>query len=60
MKKMRVLFALALSIGLLLGPTSCTVFFTKDNGKHKGFYKNPKNRHNPNYMDAGKSNGKRK
>jgi hypothetical protein len=49
-------------IGLLSGAASCTVFFTKDNGLHKGWYKNSNNPHHRNSTNPGrnKSRGKGK
>ena len=41
----------------LLSQTSCVVVHKSDNGKHKGWYKNPKNPHNPNSTNPGKSKG---
>jgi hypothetical protein len=60
MKKIGALLILTLSIGLLLGSTSCTVFFARDNGKHKGWYKNPDKGHNPNFADQGNHDNKHK
>jgi hypothetical protein len=60
MKKLKAILVLLFCLGFLFGSTSCAVFFTKDNGKHKGWYKNTNNPHNPNYMDQGKSNNRQK
>lgn len=50
------------SILLLISSTSCIVLYPhKDNGKHKGWYKNSNNPHNPNSTNpghSGKSKGK--
>jgi hypothetical protein len=60
MKKIRAFCVLVIFIGLLLGSGSCTVFFSKDNGNHKGWYKNPGNNHNAGYSDQGNHNNKNK
>jgi hypothetical protein len=52
MKRIHLLSALALSL-FLFSTSSCVV--KKDNGKHKGWFKNPNNPHNP--AHTGKSNG---
>jgi hypothetical protein len=54
MKKIRALLVLTLFTGILLGATSCTVFFSKDNGKHKGWYKNHDKGYNQGFADQGK------
>jgi hypothetical protein len=36
------------------------VLHKKDNGKHKGWYKNPNNPHHPNSTNPGNSKGKGK
>jgi hypothetical protein len=59
MKTLRIVVLLALITVLLFGATSCAIY-VKDNGEHKGWYKNPKKPHYVNYMDQGKSNGKHK
>jgi hypothetical protein len=45
MKHIRIL-AILMCCGILLNTTSC-VTVRKDNGKHKGWFKNPNNPHNP-------------
>jgi hypothetical protein len=45
---------------LLMSQTSCMVFYKKDNGKHKGWYKNSNNPHHPNSTNPGKSKGNSK
>lgn len=55
---MKTLAISVLCIGLLLNLTSCLVLVNKDNGKHKGWYKNPNNPHHPNSTNPGKSKGK--
>jgi ABC-type oligopeptide transport system substrate-binding subunit len=49
--------AIIFSIIFLLSQTSCIVFSKKDNGKHKGWYKNTNNPHHPNSTNPGKSKG---
>jgi hypothetical protein len=54
MKSKIILFPL---IWFLLGQTSC-IMLKHDNGKHKGWYKNPNNPHNPaSPKGPGKSGG---
>ncbi len=60
MKPFRTVIILALCAGLLFSVTSCTVFVKKDNGKHKGWFKNPNNPHNQDSTNPGKSKGKSK
>lgn len=47
-----LLFSTALSLN------SCVITTHKDNGKHKGWYKNKKNPHNPNTTNPAPKNGK--
>jgi hypothetical protein len=56
MKTVRTFAALALSIVLLWGVTSCVVVTKHDNGKHKGWNKNSKNPHHRNSTNPGKGN----
>ena len=58
MKLFRVVAVLALCAGLLFGATSCAVMVQKDNGKHKGWYKNSNNPHHPYSTNPGKAKGK--
>jgi hypothetical protein len=44
----------------LFSNSSCVVYHKKNNGKHKGWYKNPKNPHNPHSTNPGRGNGKNK
>jgi ABC-type oligopeptide transport system substrate-binding subunit len=60
MKKFKTLIALILCMGLLISSTSCSVHFAKDNGKHKGWYKNSNNPHHVNTTNPGKSKGSKK
>jgi len=53
MKPFKLLAAFALCLYLLLSQ-SCRVYVQKDNGKHKGWFKNSNNPHNPGH-GAGKS-----
>ena len=58
---MKTLFAFLVSASLI-GASSCVIIAPKhDNGKHKGWYKNPNNPHNPAHTDTKsappKSNG---
>jgi hypothetical protein len=55
MKKFRTLVILSLCTMLLFSATSCAVFVKKDNGQHKGWYKNSNNPHNPNSTNPRKS-----
>ncbi len=50
-------FAFILFIMFFLSQTSCVTYQKKDNGKHKGWYKNPNNPHHPNSTNPGKSKG---
>ncbi|UKN02276.1 hypothetical protein K6119_01925 [Paracrocinitomix mangrovi] len=40
--------------------SSCTVSIRHDNGKHKGWYKNPKNPHHPRSNNPGHKKHKKK
>lgn len=52
MKTIKTLAILIVCIGLLFSASSCTiVYFKKDNGKHRGWYKNPNNPHNPRHQN---------
>ena len=57
---MKKIIAAIMCTGILFFSTSCTVLiFKHDNGKHKGWYKNPNNPHNPahgNNPNPGNSN----
>jgi hypothetical protein len=55
MKKFKTIVIMALFLGLMSGAASCTVYFAKDNGKHKGWYKNSRNPHHPKKIKPGKS-----
>lgn len=67
MKLFRSAFAIFLVFALMLGSTSCLVFYPRtDNGGHKGWHKNRNNPHHPNTTNPGhtdnpgKSKGKGK
>lgn len=67
MKLFKTLVLMMFCFGLLSSVSSCAVIVTpdstrhgvtqKDNGNHNGWYKNPKNPHNPNH---GKDKGNHK
>ena len=48
MKKFGILAVLSLCTMLLFSAASCAVFVKKDNGQHKGWYKNSNNPHSTN------------
>lgn len=60
MKNIKTLVLLTVSLSLLA--SSCTVHVRHkhghDNGKHKGWYKNPNNPHHPKSTNPGKGNQK--
>lgn len=58
MKTVKTFVILALCMGFLFNITSCVVLVREDNGKHKGWYKNPHNPHHPHSTNPGKSKGK--
>jgi hypothetical protein len=58
MKSFKTIAALVLCIGFLFSVTSCVVFVKKDNGEHKGWYKNTNNPHNPHSTKPEKDNDK--
>lgn len=55
---MKTIVIMALGLFFLVNLTSCFVVLEKDNGKHRGWYKNPNNPHHPNTTNPGKSKGK--
>lgn len=60
---MKILRTLALSVlcaGFLFSATSCAVMVKKDNGNHKGWFKNSNNPHHPYSTNPGKAKGKYK
>ena len=60
MKTFRAVAILFLCLVLLFSVSSCIVFLKKDNGNHRGWYKNQNNPHNPNSINKGESNGRPK
>lgn len=55
MKSVRTTITLLVGIVLLFSVTSCVVLVGKDNGQHRGWYKNSNNPHHPNSTNPGKS-----
>jgi hypothetical protein len=51
MKNLKTIAILILLTAFVAATNSCKVV-KKDNGKHKGWYKNPKNPHNPKTTNA--------
>ena len=49
MKILRYIIVTGLCVLLLIHLTSCVVRVSKDNGKHKGWYKNSHNPHHRKY-----------
>jgi len=63
MKKVKAMLILIVFIvGLLISSASCVVLVKEDNGRHRGWFKNPKNPHNVFYSEPqkGKSRGNNK
>lgn len=60
MKNMKIFLALALTGAILLPLASCVVFVRKDNGRHKGWHKNPNNPHHPTTKNPGNNKGGQK
>ena len=61
MKIFKSLIALLIFSVVLTGFSSCLVLHTTEsgnNGKHKGWYKNSNNPHNPNTTNPGNGNSK--
>ena len=59
---MKILLSLAILILSILSfnsLTSCAVLVVKDNGAHKGLYKNSNNPHHPYSINPGKIKGNR-
>jgi len=57
-KTIRTIVLLVFCIGFLYSLTSCAVLVVKDNGKHKGWYKNSNNPHHPSTTNPGHNKGK--
>lgn len=68
MKIVKPFMILALCMGLLFSTTSCVVLvgkehrkeYRKDNGKHRGWFKNSNNPHNPNSTHEKKHKDKKR
>jgi hypothetical protein len=58
MKSSRIFAAILLFTAILFTAESCVVLVKDDNGKHKGWYKNPKNPHHPFTNNPGHSKRK--
>jgi len=58
MKKISKLFVIVMCLSFLFYTTSCVVLVPKDSGKHKGWYKNKNNPHNPQTTKPGKTKNK--
>lgn len=57
MKIFKTISIMSLSVFLVINLTSCFIVLEKENGKHKGWYKNPNNPHHPETTNPGKSKG---
>jgi hypothetical protein len=58
MKSLKAISLMFLTV-ILFNLTSCLVLTpASNNGKHKGWYKNPNNPHHPNSTNPGTPNGK--
>lgn len=60
MKNFRPVILMIVYLAFLFCSTSCVVFSKGDNGRHKGWQKNPNNPHHQNSTKPGKSKGKSK
>lgn len=63
MKTFKAIITISLLLFIYLSQTSCvyrTTVVKKDNGKHKGWFKNPNNPHHPNSTNPGNAKGKSK
>jgi len=63
MKSFKTISALTFSLLFLITQTSCQVVSDNgsgNNGKHRGWYKNPNNPHNPNTTNPGEGKTKSK
>jgi ABC-type oligopeptide transport system substrate-binding subunit len=60
MKRFKTIAVLLLCMGFLFSTTSCVVLVKENNGKHKGWFKNPNNPHHPYSTNPGKSKGNHK
>ena len=59
MKSFKKITILVFCVGLLFATSSCVVV-RKDNGLHKGWFKNRNNPHHPNSTNPGKAKHKKK
>lgn len=55
MNSFRPAITILFCIVILFSVTSCIVLTGKDNGHHRGWYKNSNNPHHPNSTNPGKS-----
>lgn len=53
MRTGKVIMTMILNVSLCLGMMSCIVVHKHDNGKHKGWFKNPNNPHHPGSKNPG-------
>ena len=65
MKTLKISFTIVLGLWFALSSTSCFLVVTKDSGKHnngkqKGWYKNPNNSYHPLIIKVDKPNKKHK
>ncbi|MDQ3192237.1 MAG: hypothetical protein M3Q58_11655 [Bacteroidota bacterium] len=60
MKFLKRIAVVVLLAGLIFNLSSCIILYPKDNGKHKGWFKNSKNPHHPHSTNPGKSKGNKK
>ncbi len=60
MKQFKTIACIIMLTAFFLSNSSCVVVHGNDNGKHKGWFKNTKNPHNPNSTNPGKGNGRNK
>jgi hypothetical protein len=58
MKTIKTIAIFSLFNLFLFNASSCIVFVKKDNGKHKGWTKNPNNPHHPASTNPGKAKAK--
>jgi len=58
MKYSKIIFAIFLFAAFLFTSGSCTVLLKENNGKHKGWYKNPKDHHEIVSTNPGHSKGR--
>ncbi|HET6245186.1 MAG: hypothetical protein H0V01_12045 [Bacteroidetes bacterium] len=56
MRPLKTAAILAFCAGLLFSTSSCLVVVKKDNGRHKGWFKNTNNPHHPHSTNPGNGN----